>query len=239
MAASARVVGPGLADAVAGGPSCGAARAVPFADTKEWHWEQVVGEDLVGQRRPEAASRSVLPAARVDQSGPHEEGSRRWRRRSGSRVRRVRRGCGGTGGRVLGGQTHDQARGPRRGTAGAGVVHRRMRSRQFPVHDRATRPGVRLREQADVRQDVRALAAGRRRTPPLRGVRAPARRLPDGAAAAAKQPLNVHHSTPDLGTDGSDTQSARPPWLCVHGSSRYEPSAHGEVLAVTKGQTSS
>ena len=43
-----------------------------------------------------------------------------------------------------------------------------------------------------MRQDVRAVAAGRRRAPPLVGVRTPARRLPDGAAAVGKQALSVH-----------------------------------------------
>ena len=53
--------GPGRADAVAGGPSCGLVRAVPFADTKNGTGTGR-RRGCRGPTRIEAASRSVLPA---------------------------------------------------------------------------------------------------------------------------------------------------------------------------------
>ncbi len=56
-----RGCGPGPADAVAGGPSCGLVRAVPFADTKNGTGTGR-RRGCRGPARIEAASRSVLPA---------------------------------------------------------------------------------------------------------------------------------------------------------------------------------
>ena len=58
--------------------------------------EQVAGEDRVGLGPEELASTMVRLAAARGRCRRCAGSSRRWRRRSGSRGRRVRRGCAGT-----------------------------------------------------------------------------------------------------------------------------------------------